>query len=71
MFRSENSLSCLKSTVHLPLSPKLVKPVTIPGTEQMSVSQDHGAQVATLWNCRIPAAGEDKAVDKELIKEQG
>ena len=71
MFWSENSLSCLKSAVHLPLPPELVKPVTIPGTEQVSVGQDHGAYVAAWWDCRVPTGGEHKVVDKELIVEQG
>ena len=71
MFWSENSLSCLKSAVHLPLPPELVKPMTIPGTKQMSVSQDHGAHsVVALWDCRIPTSGKHKVVDQELIVEQ-
>ena len=72
MFWSENSLSCLKSAVHLPLPPELVKPVTIPGAKKMCVSQDHGAHgVVAWWDCRVPTGREDKVVDQELIVEQG
>ena len=67
----EESLSCLEGPVHLPLSPQLVSPVTQPGSQEVSVGQDHdGDGGVRVHGWGIPAEEEDQVVHQELVVQQ-
>lgn len=67
----EESLSGLECSVHLPLSPQLISPVTQPGTQQVGVSQDHHRGLR--WGVEgrgIRAHTQDEVVHQELVVHQ-
>ena len=72
MFWREESLSCLKSSVHLPLAPELVRPVTQSGAQEVSVRHRHHRDTGDHWprGLGVWAREEDEVVDQELVIQQ-
>ena len=57
--------------MHLPLSPQLIRPVTQPGAQEVSVGEDHdGGVVGGVKGWGVLAEEQDQVVHQELVVDQ-